>query len=151
MTSKTQSAVLHRSLHTDPILVVSANGNHLHLSTGAKLLDATGGAAVSCLGHGNARVKKAMVEQMDVVSYVHSAAFATQAAEQLARELVDSTNGHMTKAYIVNSGEWHVVEQVYWGLLTCNRLRGNGGSFEACKTTSSRVQAATATTHTVHL
>ena len=49
------SAVLHRSLHQDPLHVVSANGHYLHLSNGQKIFDATGGAAVACLGHGNKR------------------------------------------------------------------------------------------------
>ncbi|KAK6007281.1 hypothetical protein QM012_006289 [Aureobasidium pullulans] len=103
-TIESSSAVFHRSLHSDPISVVGASGNYLHLSDGGKLLDATGGAAVSCLGHGHKRVKEAIINQLDVVSYVHSATFATEAAEMLARELVESTGGAMSKAYIVSSG-----------------------------------------------
>ena len=49
------SAVLHRSLHHKPLHVQSAKGNLLCLDNGQKILDATGGAAVSCLGHGNER------------------------------------------------------------------------------------------------
>lgn len=49
------STVLHRSLHQDPLHVVSAKGHYLHLSNGQKIFDATGGAAVACLGHGNER------------------------------------------------------------------------------------------------
>lgn len=49
------SSVLHRSLHVDPHIAVSAEGNFLHLSNGQKIFDATGGAAVACLGHGNDR------------------------------------------------------------------------------------------------
>jgi adenosylmethionine-8-amino-7-oxononanoate aminotransferase len=51
----TKSAVLHRSLHHKPLHVISAKGNSLYLDNGQKILDATGGAAVSCLGHGNER------------------------------------------------------------------------------------------------
>ena len=49
------SFVLHRSLHQDPLHVVSAQGHFLHLSNGQKIFDATGGAAVACLGHGDER------------------------------------------------------------------------------------------------
>lgn len=49
------SFVLHRSLHQDPLHVVSAKGHFLHLSNGQKIFDATGGAAVACLGHGDER------------------------------------------------------------------------------------------------
>lgn len=99
------SAVLHRSLHHDPHRVVAAQGNYLTLSNGQQILDATGGAAVSCLGHGNARVKAAVMRQMDEVAYCHSLFFATSAAEELAKTLVDSTEGQMTRLFVVSSGE----------------------------------------------
>ena len=50
------SAVLHRSLHHSPLQAVSAKGNYLFLSNGQKIFDATGGAAVACLGGGNDRL-----------------------------------------------------------------------------------------------
>ena len=50
-----KSSVLHRSLHFDPLRVVSAKGNYLRLSNGRRVFDASGGAAVACLGHGNER------------------------------------------------------------------------------------------------
>lgn len=49
------SAVLHRSLHHDPLRVLSGKGNQLRLSNGQSIFDATGGAAVACLGHGDER------------------------------------------------------------------------------------------------
>lgn len=49
------SGVLHRSLHQDPLRVVSAKGNYLRLNNGQKVFDASGGAAVACLGHGDER------------------------------------------------------------------------------------------------
>ena len=109
--SESQSAVFHRSIHTDPISVIGADGNYLHLSDGRKLLDATGGAAVSCLGHANKRVKEAIISQLDIVSYVHSATFGTEAAEKLARELVNTTGRKMSKAYIVSSGKLYHLRQ----------------------------------------
>ena len=50
-----KSSVMHRSLYQEPLHVISAKGNYLHLSNGQKIFDATGGAAVSCLGHGDER------------------------------------------------------------------------------------------------
>lgn len=55
LTKTTKSAVLHRSLHAEPLQVVAAQGNYIHLTNGQKIFDATGGAAVSCLGHGDVR------------------------------------------------------------------------------------------------
>jgi len=45
-----------------------------------------------------------MDQLTDGVSYCHSLFFATDAAEQLATHLVDSTNGEMAKAFFTSSG-----------------------------------------------
>lgn len=100
-----KSAVLHRHLHDPPERVVSAKGNYLTLENGRKIFDATGGAAVACIGHGNESVKAAVTKQMDQVSYCHSLFFSSSGAENLARALIDSTGGVMAKAFIVSSGE----------------------------------------------
>lgn len=57
------------------------------------------------LKHGNARVNTAMIDQIGKVSYCASAFFKTNIVEEAARMLVSTTNGHMTRAYIVNSGQ----------------------------------------------
>ncbi|KAH0551231.1 hypothetical protein GP486_007462 [Trichoglossum hirsutum] len=100
----TGSAILHRDLHQDPSKVVRASGNYLTLSNGQVVLDATGGAAVSCIGHGSQRVKNAIAAQLDETAYCHSLFFTSSGAEGLARVLVDSTHGEMAKAFIVSSG-----------------------------------------------
>src|SRR5579862_1343793 len=99
-----ESALLHRDLHHDPSRVVRASGNYLTLGNGRMILDATGGAAVSCLGHGNQRVKNAIAAQLDEVAYCHSILFTSSGTEGLARVLIDSTHGEMAKAFIVSSG-----------------------------------------------
>ncbi|KAF2485630.1 pyridoxal phosphate-dependent transferase [Neohortaea acidophila] len=98
------SGVLHRSLHQDPLRVVSAKGNYLHLNNGQKVFDASGGAAVACLGHGDERVEKAVLAQMQKVSYCHSVFYGTEAAERLADTLIESTNGAMARVFVVSSG-----------------------------------------------
>lgn len=50
-----ESAILHRSLHEAPHKITHGKGNYLYREHGEPILDATGGAAVSCLGHGNDR------------------------------------------------------------------------------------------------
>jgi adenosylmethionine-8-amino-7-oxononanoate aminotransferase len=103
-TSPNESAVLHRDIHSAPKKAVGGEGNYVFLNDGQKILDATGGAAVSCLGHANPIVKAAISEQMNELSYCHSAFFTNPKFEELASFLVDSTGGKMSKAYIVNSG-----------------------------------------------
>jgi adenosylmethionine-8-amino-7-oxononanoate aminotransferase len=99
-----ESKVLHRSLNEQPKKVVEANGSYLYLENGQKILDATGGAAVACLGHNYPGVKEAITAQMNKFSYCHSLFFSSDVGEDLCSFLVDSTDGHMSKAFIVSSG-----------------------------------------------
>jgi adenosylmethionine-8-amino-7-oxononanoate aminotransferase len=99
-----ESSVLHRTLHELPKTVVKASGLILTLNDGQEIIDATGGAAVACLGHGNEAVKQAIVDQMNTVSYCHSLFYGTAAGEALAESLIASTDYQMAKAFIVSSG-----------------------------------------------
>ncbi|KAB8437336.1 hypothetical protein FH972_025016 [Carpinus fangiana] len=99
-----ESALLHRSLHKAPLEVVSASGHYLTTADGRRILDSTCGAAVACLGHGNERVHAAILKQLNTVAYANSLIFTSTAPEELSRFLVDSTHGHMARAYILSSG-----------------------------------------------
>ncbi|KAI0192139.1 aminotransferase [Astrocystis sublimbata] len=99
-----ESCILHPNVLAPNPLVVSAKGIHMHLSTGQVLLDATGGPAVACIGHGDLRVRDAMVEQMEKFSYCYSLFWANEPAEKLAAYLVESTGGEMARAIINGSG-----------------------------------------------
>lgn len=96
--------ILHRDLKEVPHQVIKGEGLYLHLSNGRSIIDATGGAAVACLGHGNASVQKAVIRQMSQFSYCHSFFFGSRATEELGTELIRSTNGKMEKAFILSSG-----------------------------------------------
>lgn len=50
------------------------------------------------------RVRQAVIRQMDNVSYCHSLFYGTDAAEDLATMLIDSTDGEMSKAFFISSG-----------------------------------------------
>ncbi|KXX83450.1 putative aminotransferase YodT [Madurella mycetomatis] len=98
------SAVLHRHLAYDFLPVVKAEGSYLVLGDGRKLFDASGGAAVGCIGWGDERVARAVMAQMMAIPYCTSVFYTTKVQEELCRHLVDSTNGKMSRAYIVSSG-----------------------------------------------
>lgn len=98
------SAVLHRDTHFIPKQAIGGKGSYIFLEDGTKFLDSTGGAAVSCLGHGHEGVKQAIKDQIDQLSYCHSAFFGTPVTEELARFLTDSTGGKMSKLFVVSSG-----------------------------------------------
>ncbi|OAL25598.1 hypothetical protein AYO20_10439 [Fonsecaea nubica] len=102
-------ALLHRSLQARPYQVTKAKGLYLTLSDGRTIMDACGGAAVACLGHGNEEVQQAVARQMSTgVSYIHSLTYTTDAAEDLAHHLIDGPQGAgrfgLERVYLVNSG-----------------------------------------------
>lgn len=98
------SPILHRSLHRDPMQVVSGKGNYLTFENGQKFLDATCGAAVACLGHAHPGVADAVSTQMQTLSYALTLIFSTPITEELGQFLIDSTHGQMSKCFLVSSG-----------------------------------------------
>ncbi|KAK7927757.1 exocyst complex protein exo70 protein [Apiospora marii] len=98
------SAVLYRNLNARFLSLARARGIYLELENGLSVIDASGGAAVACIGHGDQRVRDAMVEQLDKVAYCSTLFYTSDVCEKLCQELVSSTNGQMSRAYIVSSG-----------------------------------------------
>jgi adenosylmethionine-8-amino-7-oxononanoate aminotransferase len=96
--------VLHRTIEVQPDLAVSGSGLTLTLGDGRKVLDASGGAAVACLGHGNRRVAEAIGAQAQRLGYVHTGFFTTGPAEALADLLLENEPGGLTHAFFVSSG-----------------------------------------------
>lgn len=100
-----ESSVLYPKLLEAPPSAVSSNGCWIKTADGKNILDASCGAAVSCLGHSNQRVKDAIVRQLDNVAYCYALYLTNEPVERLSRELSMSTGGKMSKAFIVSSGE----------------------------------------------
>ena len=96
--------VMHRHLHHTPPVAVGGQGVWLHDAAGRSYLDASGGAAVSCLGHGHPDVLAAMHRQIDQLAYAHTSFFTTEVAEQLAEQLVRTAPAGMSHAYFVSGG-----------------------------------------------
>jgi adenosylmethionine-8-amino-7-oxononanoate aminotransferase len=98
------SRILHRSLTADPPLAQRGEGMFLYTQDGRAVIDGSGGAAVACLGHGNARVNAAIAGQLAKVAYVHTSLFSNAAAEELAEMLLDGEPGGLSHAFFVSSG-----------------------------------------------
>ena len=96
--------VFHRSLLTTPPVAVRGQGLWLEDAAGQRYIDASGGAAVSCLGHGHPDVLAAMHRQIDQLAYAHTSFFTTEVAEQLADQLVRTAPTGMSHAYFVSGG-----------------------------------------------
>jgi adenosylmethionine-8-amino-7-oxononanoate aminotransferase len=100
----TTTHVLHRHLHHTPPRAVAGHGVTLRDASGKEYLDASGGAAVSCLGHGHPDVLAAMHAQIDRLAYAHTSFFTTEVAEELADQLVRTAPEGMSHAYFVSGG-----------------------------------------------
>jgi len=97
------SHVFYRHTRMQPRRAVAGDGPYIIDENGKRYLDASGGAAVSCLGHSHADVVRAIKEQVDAIPYAHTAFFTTEAAESLADFLVGRARG-MERVYFVSGG-----------------------------------------------
>jgi adenosylmethionine-8-amino-7-oxononanoate aminotransferase len=98
------SRVLHRSLRETPPKAIGGEGVYLFAEDGRRVIDASGGAAVSCLGHQHPRVIAAMAKQASTLAYAHTAFFSSEPAEALAERLVGHEPGGLAYAYFVSGG-----------------------------------------------
>ena len=96
--------VMHRHLRHTPPVAVRGQGVWLEDAAGRRYIDASGGAAVSCLGHGHPDVLAAMHRQIDQLAYAHTSFFTTEVAEQLADQLIRTAPAGMSHAYFVSGG-----------------------------------------------
>ncbi|HKU93674.1 MAG TPA: aspartate aminotransferase family protein [Vineibacter sp.] len=96
--------ILHRQIRHDYPRAATARGLYIHDKAGKAYLDASGGAAVSCLGHGHPDVVAAMHAQIDALAYAHTSFFTTDAAEDLADDLIAHAPAGMSHAYLVSGG-----------------------------------------------
>ena len=98
---KPESHLLHRQLRGHYPVAVHAQGCVITDASGKTYLDASGGAAVSCLGHGNPDVLAAMHAQIDQIAYAHTSFFSTQVAELLADRLIaQAPPGKIGRAHV---------------------------------------------------
>jgi adenosylmethionine-8-amino-7-oxononanoate aminotransferase len=98
------SRVLHRSLRETPPKAIGGEGVYLFAEDGRRVIDASGGAAVSCLGHQHPRVIAAIAKQASTLAYAHTSFFSSEPAEALAETLVGHEPGGLAYAYFVSGG-----------------------------------------------
>ncbi|MCO5156384.1 MAG: aspartate aminotransferase family protein [Aquamicrobium sp.] len=96
--------IMHRSLVTSPPVAVAARGIEIVDAQGRSYIDASGGAGVSCLGHGHPAVLEAMHAQLDRIAYAHTGFFTTEVAEQLGERLVEDAPEGLDHVYLVSGG-----------------------------------------------
>jgi len=98
------SHVFHRQLNADYPTAVAGDGIYLIDADGNRYLDASSGAAVSCLGHSHPKVRAAIKAQVDELAFAHTGFFTTEVAERLADHLIARAPTGMDKVYLVAGG-----------------------------------------------
>ncbi|SHH44985.1 aspartate aminotransferase family protein [Pollutimonas bauzanensis] len=96
--------VFHRNPRQHLDFAMRGQGIELFDQNGKGYIDASGGAAVSCLGHGHPVVIQAIKDQLDRIAYAHSSFFTTQAAEDLADFLAERAPGDLDHVYFLSGG-----------------------------------------------
>ncbi len=101
---KNTNNVMQRTSHHNLATIANGDGVFLIDKQGNRYLDACGGAAVSCLGHSNQRVKQAIIDQVNEVAYAHTSFFTNDSQEQLAQHLLNHAYGEFSQVYFVTGG-----------------------------------------------
>jgi adenosylmethionine-8-amino-7-oxononanoate aminotransferase len=98
------SHVFHRHLRHDYPVAVAGDGPYLIDRDGRRYLDASGGAAVSSLGHGHPAVVEAVRAQVSRLEYAHTSFFTSEPAEALADDLIAHAPTGLQQVYFVSGG-----------------------------------------------
>ena len=85
-------------------VAVGGEGCYLIDADGKRYLDGSGGAAVSCLGHGDREVTAAIKAQLDELAFAHTGFFTSKPAEKLADLLIEHAPEGLDRVYLVSGG-----------------------------------------------
>ena len=99
-----KSRVFPRQFHHAYPSAVRGKGAYLFDGSGKAYLDASGGAAVSCLGHGHPRIIAAIKAQLDRMAFAHTAFFTNDTTEELAQNLCDHAPDGFSRVYFLSGG-----------------------------------------------
>ncbi|KAJ5140972.1 hypothetical protein N7448_004380 [Penicillium atrosanguineum] len=101
-----RSHILHRSFSERPAKIVAGDGISLILENGKRIIDASCGPSVSCLGHSQPEIVEAITNHLrNDIAYVYSGSpYTNGATEELADLLLSEKPGGLSKAIFVNSG-----------------------------------------------
>ena len=96
--------VFHRDPRLSYPVAVRGEGCYLFDRDGKRYLDASGGAAVSCLGHSDRAVVEAIQRQLEKLPFAHTSFFTNEPMEALADALIARAPKAFDKVYFVSGG-----------------------------------------------
>ena len=98
------SSVFYRSPNHPYPRGARGEGVYLFDETGKAYLDGSGGAAVTCLGHGHPDIIAAVQQQVEQLSYAHTAFFTNEPQEKLAARLAERFGEIDARVYFLSGG-----------------------------------------------
>jgi len=98
------SSVFYRNPKDQYPRGLRGDGVFLYDDAGKQYLDGSGGAAVTCLGHGHADVIAAIKAQVDQLAYAHTAFFTNEPQEKLASKLAERFGEPGARVYYLSGG-----------------------------------------------
>ncbi len=98
------SHVFPRQITAPPVKAVASSGCYITDESGKRYLDGSGGAAVSCLGHGDPEIIAAIQAQAGALAFAHTGFFTSEPAEALADLLIEHAPEGIERVYFVSGG-----------------------------------------------
>ena len=98
------SHVFPRHTKASNPVAVGGEGCYLIDAAGKRYLDGSGGAAVSCLGHGDPEITEAIRDQLGKLAFAHTGFFTSEPAEELAELLAANAPEGIERCYFVSGG-----------------------------------------------
>ena len=85
-------------------VVDRGDGIYIWDQDGKRYIDACSGPQTANIGHGNARVRKAMTDQAEKISYAFRSHFLNEPAESLAREISSACPDGLDRVFFTSGG-----------------------------------------------
>ena len=101
---QSMSHVFPRHTRSIPRRAAKGRGVYIVDHQGRQYLDASGGAAVSCLGHSDPDVIAAIQNQATELAFAHTRFFTTDPAESLADRLIAAAPAGIERVYFTSGG-----------------------------------------------
>jgi adenosylmethionine-8-amino-7-oxononanoate aminotransferase len=98
------SRVFSRFAGVDLPVAVRGEGPYVIDRQGRRYLDASGGAGISCLGHSEPTVIRAIQEQVARLAFAYSFFYTTEAAEELAADLIADAPAGLSRVFFGSGG-----------------------------------------------
>lgn len=149
--SESMSAVFYRFPDVQYSIAENGSGMYLYDRAGRAYLDMSGGAAVSCLGHGNHEIIAAVQQQLRKMSFAHTAFFTNEPQEKLAALLQGRFLEGQSRIYFTSGGSeaieaalkftwqyWHAVGRPQKKIVMSRRFSYHGNTLGALSVSGSR-------------